>query len=136
MEVLNPVPVEGIAHVGIRVHDLERSLAFYRLLGFEKTLGPIGPEPVAILEHPSGIEINLVLNAPQSRVPNALMDVPVKQPGITHVSLVCRDLAAAAAALEAAGHRVTEGPVRFPNGAEAIFVRDPDGVVIELNRPA
>lgn len=130
------VPLSAIAHVGIRVHELERSVRFYRVLGFEKTLGPIGPEPVAILEHPCGIEINLVLNAPDASTPNVLMDVPVKAPGITHLALSCPDIAAAARAIEEAGYRVKDGPVRFPNGAQAIFVRDPDGVVIELNQPA
>jgi hypothetical protein len=43
-----PVPIAGFAHIGIRVHDLERSVRFYALLGFVKTAGPIGPEPVAI----------------------------------------------------------------------------------------
>ncbi|MEQ1880908.1 MAG: VOC family protein [Burkholderiales bacterium] len=129
-----PIPITGIAHVGIRVHDLARSLAFYELLGFRKTLGPIGPEPVAILEHPSGVEINLVLNAPTKQTPNVLMDVPVKAPGITHLSLACPDIAVAARKLQQAGFRLSEGPVRFPNGSQAIFVRDPDGVVLELNQ--
>ena len=62
----------GIAHLGIRVHDLDRSRAFYELLGFELTDGPMGPEPVAILRHSAGIEINLVLNAPEPDTPNPL----------------------------------------------------------------
>ena len=95
--------IKGIAHVGIRVHDLQRSVDFYALLGFEKTLGPIGPEPVAILEHPAGVEINLVLNAPNANEPNILMDVPEKHPGITHIALECDDILAAKAKLEAAG---------------------------------
>lgn len=128
------VEIRGVAHVGIRVHNLERSLKFYQLLGFKKTLGPIGPEPVAILLHPSGIEINLVLNAPSERVPNVLMDVPVKAPGITHIALNCPDIGAAAQALQAAGFPLSEGPVRFPHGIQAIFVRDPDGVVVELDQ--
>ena len=70
------IAITGLAHVGIRVHDLERSLRFYEMLGFTKTAGPIGPEPVAILDHPSGLEINLVLNAPAASEPNVLMDVP------------------------------------------------------------
>jgi hypothetical protein len=61
-----PIPLLGLAHVGIRVHDLERSVRFYALFGFTKTAGPIGPEPVAILDHPSGVEVNLVLNAPNA----------------------------------------------------------------------
>ncbi len=135
MASTSTIAITGLAHVGIRVHDLERSLAFYRVLGFEKTLGPIGPEPVAILNHPSGLELNLVLNAPTADTPNVLMDVPVKAPGITHIALECPDLDAAAKAIEAAGFNLRDR-VRFPTGAEAIFVRDPDGVVIELHRPA
>ena len=38
-----PVDIRAIAHVGIRVHDLARSVAFYEHLGFHKTVGPIGP---------------------------------------------------------------------------------------------
>jgi catechol 2,3-dioxygenase-like lactoylglutathione lyase family enzyme len=68
-----PIPIAGMAHIGIRVHDLERCVAFYALLGFRKTAGPIGPEPVAILDHPSGVEINLVLNAPKAHEPDVLM---------------------------------------------------------------
>lgn len=128
--------IKGIAHVGIRVHDMDRSVAFYALLGFEKTLGPIGPEPVAILEHPAGVEINLVLNAPNASEPNILMDVPEKHPGITHIALECEDILAAKAKLEAAGRTCSGGPVKFPNGAQAVFFRDPDGNVIELHQPA
>lgn len=130
------VSITGLAHIGVRVHDLERSVKFYALLGFTKTVGPIGPEPVAILEHPSGIEVNLVLNAPSAGEPNVLMDVPVKHPGITHFALLCPDVVAAKARLEAAGIAITEGPVRFPHGALAIFVRDPDRNVIELHQAA
>ena len=129
-----PIPIAGMAHIGIRVHDLERSVAFYELLGFRKTAGPIGPEPVAILEHPSGVEINLVLNAPKADEPNILMDVPEKHPGITHFALLCSDILAAKERLEAAGFLLSGGPVRFESGAQAIFVRDPDRNVIELDQ--
>lgn len=129
------VTISGLAHLGIRVHDLERSLRFYELLGFYKTAGPIGSEPVAILEHPCGLEINLVLNAPGAAEPNILMDVPDKHPGITHFALLCADIGAAQARLEAAGTALSGGPVRFPTGAQAIFVRDPDRNVIELHQP-
>jgi len=43
-----PIAIAGLAHIGIRVHDLDRSVRFYELFGFKKTAGPIGPEPVAI----------------------------------------------------------------------------------------
>ena len=128
------VPISGLAHVGIRVHDLARSVRFYEQLGFVKTLGPVGPEPVAILEHPSGLELNLVLNAPEAEEPNVLMDVPEKHAGITHVALLCADIAAAKAALEAAGFASSGGPVRFGPHAQGVFFRDPDRNVIELHQ--
>lgn len=130
----NPIPVQGLAHIGIRVHDLDRSVRFYSLLGFVKTAGPIGPEPVAILEHPSGVEVNLILNARDPNAPNVLMDVPEKHPGITHIALLCPDILAAKAALEAEGIAISGGPMRFGPGAQGIFVRDPDRNVIELHQ--
>jgi len=129
-----PIPILGLAHIGIRVHELERSVCFYKWLGFTKTAGPIGPEPVAVLDHPSGVEVNLVLNAPHANAPNVLMDGPEKHPGITHFALLCPDIMAAKERLEAAGIPLSGGPVRFGPGAQGIFVRDPDGNVIELHQ--
>src|SRR5690348_18278384 len=97
------IRITGLAHIGIRVHDLDRSVRFYERLGFTKTVGPIGPEPVAILNHPSGVEVNLVLNAPHASEPNVLMDLAHKHPGITHFALLCADIMAAKEQLEAAG---------------------------------
>ena len=127
------IPIQGLAHLGIRVHDLQRAVAFYELLGFTKTAGPLGPEPVAILEHPCGLEINLVLNAASATAPNLLMDVSEKHPGITHFALLCPDIEAAARRLASAGIPLSGGPIRFETGARAIFVRDPDRNVIELH---
>ena len=126
--------ITGMAHVGIRVHDLGRSVRFYALLGFTKTAGPIGPEPVAILHNEAGVELNLILNAPSASEPNVLMDVPEKHPGITHVALLCPDIMAAKARLEAEGIALSGGPIQFGPGAKGIFVRDPDGNVIELHQ--
>ncbi len=128
------IPISGLAHIGVRVHDLERAARFYELLGFSKTAGPLGPEPVAILSHPSGLELNLILNASSASEPNVLMDVEEKHPGITHVALLCPDIMAAKTRLEAAGIPLSGGPVRFSADAQAIFVRDPDRNVIELHQ--
>ena len=128
------IPILGLAHIGVRVHDLERSVRFYELLGFTKTAGPIGPEPVAILEHPSGLEVNLILNAPNADEPNVLIDGAQKHPGITHFALLCPDIMSARERLEAAGVPLSGGPIRFGPGAQGIFVRDPDRNVIELHQ--
>ena len=130
----SPVTITGLAHLGIRVHDLDRSQRFYALLGFTKTAGPIGPEPVAILMHPSGVELNLILNAPSASAPNILVDVADKHPGITHIALLCPDLMAAKDRLAAAGVPLSGGTIEFAPGRRGIFVRDPDGTVIEFHQ--
>ncbi len=124
--------VEGLAHVGVRVHDLARSRGFYESLGFRFLAGPVGPEPVAILKHPSGLEINLILNAPAAQEPNVLMDLPVKHAGFTHIALVVRDIPAAREALQAANIPTSGYRGRSEAEAVALFVRDPDRNVIEL----
>jgi len=128
------IAIAGFAHVGLRVHDLARSLAFYSQFGFVKTAGPIGPEPVAILEHPSGIELNLVLNAPLATEPNILMDVADKHPGYTHIALLVDDLEATQESLAVAGIPLSGGPVQLGPKARAVFVRDPDRNVLELHQ--
>ena len=129
---MSGIDVTGFGHVGIRVHDLDRAQAFYEMLGFRKIVGPVGPEPVAILTHPCGVEINLILNADDADVANPLMDVDGKLPGYTHMALVVSDLAAAEQALEAAGVAIT-GRLEVPSGLRAIFCRDPDKNVVELD---
>jgi lactoylglutathione lyase len=126
--------VTGVAHIGIRVSNLETSCAFYGVLGFSHVAGPFEGQPVVILSHPAGVEINLIINAPPNAKENVLMDVPTKHPGYTHVALSVSDLDAMVTELNAAGVPISDGPVRFPNGARAVFVRDPDRNVVELNQ--
>eukprot|EP00658_Telonema_sp_P-2_P018241 TRINITY_DN17156_c0_g4_i1.p1 TRINITY_DN17156_c0_g4~~TRINITY_DN17156_c0_g4_i1.p1 ORF type:complete len:157 (+),score=44.94 TRINITY_DN17156_c0_g4_i1:82-552(+) len=125
--------MSGINHVGIRVASFARSRAFYKLLGFEWLVGPIGPEPVSIMQHPSGMTLNLILNGVE-HPNNPLMDEPVKLSGITHIALETTDADAVAAELEAAGVSVTER-MELPGGAIAVFCRDPDHTTIEFHQP-
>jgi ribosome maturation factor RimP len=119
--------VSGLAHIGIRVHDYERSRAFYERLGFAHAWGPYGPEQVAAVRHASGLELNFIINAPAATEPNVLMDVAEKHPGITHIALQVADLQAVETELAAAGVLLSGR-----RGTRAVFVRDPDGNVIEL----
>ena len=123
-----------IAHVGIRVHALDRARAFYEFLGFNFVIGPIGPEPVAIMSHPSGIEINFILNASDISAQNVLMDVKEKYSGYTHIALSVKNVSEVQSALEKKGVTITEGPITFPVGSTSIFIRDPDRNVIEFNQ--
>ena len=119
--------VRGLAHIGVRVHDFERSRKFYSRLGFKHTWGPAGPEPVAAMVHSSGLELNLILNAPQSEAKNVLMDVPEKHAGITHFALKIDNVGATEKALAEANIAISGR-----RGDQALFVRDPDRNVIEL----
>ncbi len=128
--------ITGINHVGLRVRSLENTRAFYEKLGFDFIIGPIGPEPVAVMLHPAGININFILNATSdAATDNILMDVPEKHTGFTHIALEIDDLDAVREQLAAHEIPITE-TVELPDGTVFIFVRDPDGNVIELHRPA
>lgn len=125
-----------INHVGLRVRSLETTRRFYEKIGFEFIAGPIGPEPVAIMEHPSGININFILNASEDTpTTNVLMDVAAKYTGFTHIALEVDDLQSVEREIRAAGIEITETR-RIPNGAEFFFVRDPDDNVLEFHQPA
>ena len=125
-----------INHIGLRVTDLEIAREFYEKLGFEFIAGPIGPEPVAIMEHPSGININFILNASKNQIVNMLMDIPEKYTGYTHVALEVTDMQSTQAYLESIDYKITEGPIVTSEGASFIFIRDPDQNVIEFHLPA
>ena len=81
------IPVKRINHVGIRVSDLQTARTFYEQLGFRFLAGPVGPEPVAIMEHPCGVNLNFILNATVQPGENILMDIDQKHPGYTHMAL-------------------------------------------------
>ncbi|QWF71793.1 VOC family protein [Methylomonas paludis] len=128
--------ITGISHIGIRVHSLDRARAFYELLGFNFVMGPIGPEPVAVMSHPAGIEVNFILNAAETSAENVLMDIEAKHAGYTHMALSVQNISDVQLALEKAGVLITGGPITFPGGSVSIFVRDPDRNVIEFNQRA
>jgi len=128
--------ITRINHVGLRVSNLELTREFYERLGFKFLVGPIGPEPVAIMEHPSGVNINFILNSSDTTTLNVLMDVPEKHTGFTHVAIEVTDLESVQKFLESINYPITEGPIVTPEGASFIFIRDPDDNVIEFHNPA
>jgi len=127
--------ITRINHVGLRVRDLAVAREFYEKLGFVFLAGPVGPEPVAIVEHPSGVNINFILNAsPDSSPTNLLMDESTKHTGFTHIALEITDLDSVKHQLDNLGIVITE-QVEY-EGAVFFFIRDPDGNVIEFHKPA
>lgn len=128
--------ITRINHIGLRVTNLEVTRSFYEKLGFKFIVGPVGPEPVAIMEHPSGVNINFILNSKDEKTLNVLMDISEKHTGYTHVALEVTDLDSVQSQLNALDFLITEGPITIPSGAAFIFIRDPDDNVIEFHQPA
>ena len=127
--------ITKINHVGLRVRDLEKSRTFYEQLGFKFIIGPIGPEPVAIMEHPSGVNLNFILNASDDASDkNILMDVPERHTGYTHIALEINDREAVLKQLDNLNIPITE-TVELEDGTVFFFIRDPDGNVIEFHLP-
>jgi lactoylglutathione lyase len=125
--------IGGVAHVGVRVSNAERALAFYRKLGFELCYAD-DKDPVFVVRNAAGVEVNLIANGgDEDRAPNVLMDIPAKHAGWTHVAFRVSSIEQAIAELRAAEIALSEGPVRLGPGVSC-FVRDPDRNVIELRQ--
>lgn len=127
--------IKKIDHIGIRVMSWDRSMEFYKQLGFQVTRVD-NNEHVAVLEHPSGVVINLLDSGnDENGYKNILMDVEERYPGYTHYSMEVDSVYEAKEYLESINVKITEGPVTFGDGNTAIFVRDPDLNVIEFTEP-
>lgn len=124
--------IENVNHIGIRVSNKDNSVAFYQLLGFSFE-GDVGFEqghPI-IMRHSSGVVLNLLGPADQKAGHNILMDAAEKYSGITHFALTVKDLDEAKAFVEKNNIAIT-GSFSF-KGMSAIFIRDPDRNVIEID---
>lgn len=119
-------------HVGLRVTDRARSIAFYEDLGFR--LDPDYSNDAAVeLVSPSGVRINLIPNGvPTPDGDNLLLDRPQKWPGYTHMAFVVDRLADILDWAQARGVVITEGPVDWGRRLTC-FLRDPDSNVLEFN---
>ena len=125
--------IETVDHIGIRVTNLDRAMAFYELFGF-KVIHKADNDPVAGVENNAVVELNLVFNANDDNGgDNILMDVDTKYPGFTHVAFRVASIAGSIRLLHETGIAITQGPVKFGRGGHvSVFLRDPDRNTIEL----
>ena len=142
----------GVHHVGISVADLDRSVAFWeRLLGTpsrdRRVLeGPklgimVGYPGIRIdscwVDLPGGVALELLQYLERDDAP---YDPGTAHPGNVHVCFKVEDMDAAHSHAVACGARpVSDAPVDVPAGPNAgarlAYLRDPDGVTIELVQP-
>ena len=122
-------------HTCYRIGDIDRSVAFYRKLGFEE----VGRMPIR------DEAINVFMNLPgDGDVPrleltyNHGVDSYDLGTGYNHIAIGVEDLDAVLARLAEQGVEPEKPPYRVGEGAHRIcFVRDPDGYRVELiERPS
>jgi glyoxylase I family protein len=147
--------IKSVFHININVTDFDKSLAFYKMLGFKVVLD-IGEGPNKANDKG--------LNIPDSRARAALLSlsddpratridlIEWKQPrtegaayphlyhaGAARIALFTKGLEEEYARLKTNGVEMVSEPVtiRFPNKAGAKFFcfKDPDGTFLELIEP-
>jgi catechol 2,3-dioxygenase-like lactoylglutathione lyase family enzyme len=135
-----------IHHTGLTVSDLDRSVAFYttyfglreiarnelrgRMISAQVDLEGVVID-VAMLAGP-----NTLLELLCYRSPPGVPTVPrACDPGSAHVCMVVEDLDATYAAMEAAGESLHARPASLGAGTKMVYVRDPDGVFVEVIQP-
>lgn len=130
----SPARITAYDHIGIRVSDRQRALSFYEALGFRESARFPDYEANEMVTE-AGVRINLIFNGARRRgASNVLLDEPIKLPGITHPAFIVDDLAALHAWLQRQGIVVTEGPHPIGPRRVALFIRDPDGNVLEFDQ--
>lgn len=128
--------ITALDHVGIRVIDRDRSVAFYSKLGFRVDPHEDAPAYSAVgLVNDAGVRIHLIYNGVlYSEGKNPLMDHSVKWPGYTHAAVIVDSMDKLVHWLAEQNIPITEGPSVVGDGRRRLcFIRDPDRNVIEFN---
>lgn len=145
--------VESLQHTGFTVSDLGRSIEFYRdVLGFElfaeaerqggyfaAIVGYPDAQVRMALVRPRGSSHHVELFQYLSPEPRTV-ELEPRLVGPTHVCLIVDDLPALYDQLLAAGvDTFFTAPVEVDHGVNAggyaLYLRDPDGIILELFQP-
>jgi glutathione S-transferase len=126
------VKITAYDHVGLRVTDRARSMAFYEALGFRLDEEHSSATALEIVNE-SGVRMNLILNGePTALRENVLMDRPEKWPGYTHAAFIVERLSETLDWAAKKNITITEGPIDWGRRITC-FLRDPDSNVLEFN---
>lgn len=136
-----------VHHIGLTVSDLERSVDWYcENLGL-RDIGRAHLDGAAISEQTdlADTDVDIALLAGANiviellRYANPLGDAYVLRAcdvGSAHPCLVVEDLDAVCAAMRERGVVFHAHPARLVGQTRMVYVRDPDGIMIELLQPA
>jgi catechol 2,3-dioxygenase-like lactoylglutathione lyase family enzyme len=140
--------INGVHHVSISTPDLDRALAFYRdVLGFEQRFEMSWEVGNDLADRIVGLKDsaarggmvnagNLYIEFWEYSSPTPAPADPDRRPcdhGLTHICFDINNIDAEHARLSAAGMSFAGPPIALPEaGCKAIYGRDPDGNVIEL----
>ena len=120
--------VKKLLHTRYRVHDLEKTVAFYKdVLGLKETR-----------RHTSGRGSQLVfLKAPESEEEIELCKFDdsgpvIVGPDLTHLAFEVDDLEKFAREAAAKGYPLSDGPHKASGGSIIAFIDAPEGYEIEL----
>jgi glyoxylase I family protein len=145
----------GVTHIGICVRDMDQSLAFYRDALGMKVQGDRSTDPSeggrlhnykhqretrrwVSLSYGEGTSPTLTLTSHPGEVADGQL-ILLDQVGITHFSFAVNNVKGLAEDLAAKGVELG-GPIEaFTNERgeiRSIYVRDPDGILVQFNSPA
>ena len=151
--------VDRFFHINVNCTNFERSLAFYRLIGFEvildfatgpgshRSFGEVGLGPIlglpdncdgraallALSDDSHATKLDLI--EWKSPIVHGRKRQGLAEPGIARICLKTTDADAVHARLIAAGHHAYSPPIQVSLGGSRIkvfCVEDPDGAVIEF----
>ena len=129
------IGVRTIDHITIVVADLERSAHFYiDVLGMTPVQRPAFPFPGRWFQAGHTL-IHLNIAGPEAGAPGlADQRASVVSRGF-HYAFCVEDCDQAAERLNQLGIPILDGPRNRPDGARQMYVRDPDGHLIEICTP-
>jgi catechol 2,3-dioxygenase-like lactoylglutathione lyase family enzyme len=119
-----PIPTRGLAHLALRVADLERMRDFYREVFGMRVVWQPDPDNVYL----STGRDNLALHRSSAAA-------PAESGALDHLGFLVESaeaVFAAAAALERRGVALLKPPRHHRDGSSSFYVEDPEGNVVQV----
>jgi catechol 2,3-dioxygenase-like lactoylglutathione lyase family enzyme len=124
--------VKTIDHITLVVKDLEIASRFYRdVLGMRQVERPPFGFPGAWFQA-GNTQIHMNIAGEEAGEPGIRVIGAKNAPRAFHFAFEVDDCDAAAEALAASGERIEVAPRSRPDGARQMYLRDPDGHLVEL----